>query len=722
MRLTALVTGLMLGTLWPGFAWSYVSSIDVEDRSVIADGRTFGRYGAYERLKGRVCIAIDPDNDANRRITDIENAPTNAFGEVEACANFMVLQPVIPQLRSGVGWLEVSNRGGKASLRYFNAASEGSNDPQFIEHIGDGFLMEQGFTIMWVGWQYDVPPGDDRLWLDAPRATAGPPIRGLVRSDWRVDVDTPSLSLGHNSLPAYYGVANPASSRNQLTVRSERDAEPRIIPRRRWRVGAIDAETGEFEPTQTHITLEGSFKAGNIYEFVYEAVDPVVEGLGLAMIRDFGSFAKYGEDTPFPVETLLGFGVSQTGRFLRHYLYQDFNGDEEGERVFDGLMIHTAGAGRGSFNHRFGQPSRDAHQNSAFFYPTDIYPFTSEVQDNPLGGDDVGLFDGVFDKETLPRIFYTNSGYEYWGRAASLIHSTMDGRDDTQLEDFERVYHIAGAQHFVVGLPPNRCSAPGRDPNIGSPVDMLVNLRALAVRLRDWADRGREPPPSRYPSHDARTLVSIEDVNFPAIPGVAFPERLHHAYVADYGPRWGEGIIDFQPPNRLDVITPMVSQVNRLGNEVAGVQNVELQVPLATYTPWNLRTDGQFGGALTDFCGSFLPLPRSEVLKRLTGDPRPSIESLYPNREDYRFKVRAAAERLVRQGFLLERDIDRVVAQNDMIWDWIFPEELPAQNSASEDGYPVSGADAGEEPGVDQSENPGETPAEDRAHQDRGIR
>src|SRR5204863_3283 len=117
------------------------------------------------------------------------------------------------------------------------------------------------------------------------------------------------------------------------------------------------------------------------------------------------------------INRALAFGVSQSGRFLRTYLYYGFNRDEGNRKVFDGVIAHVAGAGRGSFNHRFAQPSRDGHPYLNFFYPTDIFPFTDAPERDPESGVTDGLLTHAGSPELLPKIFYTNSEYEYWGRA-----------------------------------------------------------------------------------------------------------------------------------------------------------------------------------------------------------------------------------------------------------------------------------------------------------------
>jgi hypothetical protein len=369
----------------------------------------------------------------------------------------------------------------------------------------------------------------------------------------------------------------------------------------------------------------------------------------------------------------VAIGISQTGRFLRHFLYQGFNTDEQGRKAFDGLMVHTAGAGRGSFNHRFAQPSRDAHRYSAFFYPTDIFPFTSRTQTDPVTGSTDGLFAHQHDDANLPYVFYTNTGYEYWGRAASLVTTSVDGTRDIALYPNERFYHLASGQHFVGRFPPPEQSRlAGADAYRGNPLNFLVTMRALLTRMVEWVRDGAEPPFSVYPRIADGTLVPLAEVNFPTLPGVTFPDVAHEAYRVDYGPRWPDGIIDFQPPKLGPPFPTLVPQVDMFGNELGGVESVEILAPLATYTPWHLRT-GFPGGTdeLTDFRGTYIPLPQTEAQREATGDARPSIASLYAGKHEYLELAERAARSLVAEGTLLEEDVAWVVQRASDHWDWV---------------------------------------------------
>jgi hypothetical protein len=644
-------------------------SASAEVRRVIVSTRQEVLGGDYEKLGGTVELELDPTHPANAAIVDLDRAPRNARGRVEASADFMVLRPRRPPARGATALLEVSNRGGKALLPYFNRAAW-SLDPSTAEDFGDRFLMRLNLTLIWVGWQFDVPRQPGLLRLRAPIARDGSgPIEGLVRSDWTVERPSPTLPLAHRDHVAY-PVADPRHPDNVLTVRSARLGPREIVPRERWRFARLD--DGRLVDDPTHIHLAGGFLPGKIYELVYRARDPVVVGIGLAVVRDVVSWARYDARSEFPVTAAIGAGISQSGRFLRHFLYQGFNTDEAGRKVFDGLLVHTAGAGRGSFNHRFAQPSRDAHRFSAFFYPTDLFPFTTRTQTDP----ETGIADGLLARsvdhpEHRPKIFFTNTGYEYWGRAASLIHTSPDGRVDVTPLPNERIYHLAGGQHFIGGFPPSRSERAGRAYR-SNPLDFLLTLRALLARLVDWVTEDRTPPASVYPTLAAGTLVSIDALKFPPIGDVRPPTVIHQAHRVDYGPRWAAGIITREPPRVGAPFPALVSQVDADGNEMAGVRGIELLAPLATYTPWQLRGGhGTDAGELVDFLGTHVPLPRTDGERQRWGDSRLSIERRYADKRAYLATAARAAESLAAAGLLLREDVPRALERAEQHWDWI---------------------------------------------------
>ncbi len=402
---------LVLLAAWPLRA--EVARIEVSLRADVLHGKSFGNAGQFEQLAGKMYFAVDPKNTANQIIADIDKAPKNASGKVEFSADFFLIKPKDMSRGKGTVLLEVPNRGNKRTLSYFNfAAATGSNeprDPKADAEIGDGFLLEQGFTLLWVGWQFDLPLRDGllRAYLPIAKEPTGRPVEGLLRSDFTTAQKTFEASLADRDHQAY-PVANPKDLANVLTVRDTVAGMRRRVPRDQW----------DFTPDGKSVRMAAGFEPNKIYEVVYKAQNPAVAGLGPAAIRDTVSKIKYGEmsELSLPqgaIKRAIGFGISQTGRFLRTYLYYGFNEDEGHRKVFDGVMTRVAGSGRGSFNVRFAQPSRDANPFRNLFYPVDIFPFTDVAQLDPVTGKRDGLLTHNMKPEFMPKVMYTNSSYEY---------------------------------------------------------------------------------------------------------------------------------------------------------------------------------------------------------------------------------------------------------------------------------------------------------------------
>ena len=204
---------------------------------------------------------------------------------------------------------------------------------------------------------------------------------------------------GGNSYP----VDDPESEKNVLTVRDTPTGERTKIPRSDWSFAHV--VDGQLTPDPHYVHLNSGFVPGKIYELVYTAKNPAVVGVGLAAVRDFLSYLKYDPQATAPVKRAYAVGISQSGRFLRHFIYQDFNADEQGRQVMDGVIAHVAGAGRGSFNHRFAQPSRDAQPMSSLFFPTDLFPFTDLPEEDPGTGQKAGLLDAAAKSQDNTRRF-----------------------------------------------------------------------------------------------------------------------------------------------------------------------------------------------------------------------------------------------------------------------------------------------------------------------------
>lgn len=597
----------------------------------------------YEAISGNFTYEFDPTLPTNAAIVDLNLAEKNDQGKVVATANFFIIQQTDPAKRTGA-LLEVSNRGSKASLRYFNHAGA-SNLPNRPSALGDGLIQDLGLSLIWVGWQGDVPQQETVMHAILPRVTG---ISGMVRSDWTVDKPSSLLSLAHRSnINTIYPIDMANVDKAQLTRRMGRDSLKAVVPKDEW----------QFAKDGTQIA--GNFTPG-IYELVYPSADPMVMGIGLGIIRDTAEFIKDKKSAYYAPYT-LAFGVSQTGRFLRQFLYQGFNETEMGLKAFDGMFIHTAGAGRGSFNHRFAQPSRDGHRMSAFFYPTDIFPFTSKRSRSIFSRKKDGLLK-LNHNDFYPKIFYTNTGYEYWGRAAGLIHTR--GVRDVKPLDNERIYHFASTQHFVESVENIKVVDKVNQVYQGNPVDFRLHLRALLTHLQNWVTKDLAPPESAYPRFADRTLTNFGHFQLPNWVNIPVPFKPHTIYNINFGESWAEGIISNQPPTVSNETVPPVPQLDTNGHELGGIQHPLIKAPIATFLPWVLRYDKFASNEIVDFHGAIKKWDQQRITTR------------YMHKQAYLKHLNKMARKSISQGWMLPRDLNRVNQQGDWLWQWSLAEKL----------------------------------------------
>jgi len=644
-----------------------VLRVEISSRTNVLNGKSFGNIGPYERISGRVYFSVSSENPHNRRIVDLDNAVNIKNGDVEFSSDFVAILPKDPTRGNGSLILEVPNRGhGRIT-----ALVEGG-DWDVATDAGDEWLLRNGFTVVTLGWQWDSPD-EDALRLFAPIAREnGKTITGLLRGDYMPWKVVPEIPLGHfftrNTIGGNeYPVAALDDPRNVLTVRDSRDAQRILIPKSEWQFAhMVDAN---LLPSDRYIHLKGGFQPGKIYEYVYVVADPIVAGLGFAAVRDYAAYSKHSPEALTPAARVYGEGISQNGRFLRDFVYQGFNADEQGKIALDGVLAHVAGAGRGSFNYRFAQPSRDAQPTSSVFFPTDIFPFTDSPETDPRTGAKGGLLDQAVADKVVPKIFFSNTSYEYWGRVAALIHTSPDGTRDISPSENVRIYLFTGLQHFSGPFPPEK----GKDDLLGrepqSPLPVKYFWRAMISNMDAWVRNNMLPPESRYPKVRDGTLVSLEKYVFPAIPGVNKPHEANQAYRLDYGQDWQKGILSVQPPSVGTAFPVLVPRVDADGNELAGIRLPELTVPLATYTGWNFR-DASIGAPeqRIPFEGSYLPFPKTAREQKKAGDPRTSIAERYASRDDFMKRYARAVDELVRERWILPDDRETILRLGENEW------------------------------------------------------
>jgi hypothetical protein len=643
-----------------------VLRVDVASRTTVLNGKEFGNAGAYERITGRVYFSLPVANARNQRIVDLSNAVNLKNGEVEFSSDFVAVRPKDVHLGNGSMLLEVPNRGNARILGLVDGGDE-----ELTHDVGDAWLLRNGYTIVSLGWQWDAQaPGQLRFFAPIAKEN-GRAITGLLRGDLMLSAAIPEIPLGHlmdgHLGGVEYPVASPEDPRNVLTVRSSREAQRTVIPRAQWQFA--HKVNGKLVPSNRFIHLNGGFQPGEIYEYVYAVTDPVVAGGGFAAIRDFASYAKHDPNAITPAERVYGQGISQNGRFLRDFLYQGFNADEEGRMALDGVLAHVAGAGRGSFNYRFAQPSRDAQPTSSVFFPTDIFPFTDQPEEDSLTGETAGLLDQAAADKVVPRIFFSNTAYEYWGRAAALIHVSADGKQDASISDRVRIYHFTGLQHYSVPFPPEKGTGNELGQQPQSPLPVRYFWRSMIANMDAWVRSDTPPPPSSYPKIADQNLVPLGQYAFPRILGVNLPHEATTAYRLDFGPNWQQGVLSIQPPKVGPAFPVLVPQVDADGNEREGVRLPEITVPLATYAGWNLR-DPSIGAPdqRVAFEASYLPFPKTVADRQKTGDPRKSIAERYAGREDYLARYQAAVDSLVQQRWILPEDRAALLHRGEQEW------------------------------------------------------
>ena len=645
-------------------AFAAVDHVEVIDRKPYQDGKVFPGVGTYEVIRGRAWFKLDPSDKANARIVDLKYAPRDSKGQVEFSTEFLLLRPT--KAVDSTLIYDASNRGHQIS-DMFNYVLAPSKKGPFAD---TGFLQRNGFTVLASAWQWDVTPegSDDHPLVFAPPVATdhGHTITGKVANEFAVEKPSDTASFVGIDGRAY-GAAVKDDPLAELTVRA-RPGDPRVsVQRSHWIF--VPASDGQ-PPTQ--IRMHEGFKPGLIYELTYTARDPYVVGTGLASIRDLLSWFRTHpfDGAPTPKRVLL-VGDSQTGRLTQQMLYDGFDVDERQRLVFDGALSLVGGSGRGSFNHRFAFPTRAASLVLDRDYPTDLFPFTTGEEHDPVTEQTGSLLTRARDSVgKSPKLFLVNASTEFWGRSASLLETTPDGSADVAADPNTRLYLLTGTQHFLDGDPTRNDRA-----NCSSPIDNTRSLRALLLNLDRWIRDEAAPPASAYPTLAQGTLVSAAQYGqqFPkgmglTAPGSAFaPERVN------FGPHFiSNGIVDRLPPTRGQPYAVLVPAPDADGTDAAGLRPVEVQVPLGTYTGWNPRSASTgFGWALDRFEGSFQPFARTEVERKSAGDPRPSLEARYGSRAAFIEQTRSAANKTVEAHQLLAEDVDGLVAMQIAFYDRI---------------------------------------------------
>jgi hypothetical protein len=592
-------------------------------------GESFGTIGQYEFLRGVVAGELDPADPRHAHIVNLDNAPRNAAGRVEYRATVEIYRPLDMSRWNRALYHTVSNRGGG-----------GAAEPA---------LLDRGFVFVRVGWQGDLTPTASNIVAYLPVASNpdGSPIVGPALEEFIFN-DGETVSRGRLTYPA----ASLEPRGGMLSVRALQDAERRRPDGLRWRyVGDREIE----------IDRPAGFDGGAIYEFIYQAKDPIVLGIGFAAMRDAISFLRYesvdrdGNPNPLAAHGLptsaVSLGISQSGRMLRDFLYQGFNEDVAGRIVFDGMHPNIAGSRKTFTNYPFGQPGRWQKQHEDHVYPGDQFPFTYATLTDPLSSRTDGLLERCSVSNTCPKIVHSDGEAELWQARASLVVTDPAG-GHIELPDNVRVYLLAGTQHGGGPGVHTRPPSPGICQNPSNPLALADTRAALSVALYEWVAMGVEPPASRFPTVVDGGLVAASDLEFPEISGVPYSGSYNPLHLADHRSL---------PPMYGDAYTVLVGRIDADGNMLDGVRHPNLAAPVGTHTGWNLRRAGFGEGGQCAGTGSFIPFAATEADREASGDSRPSFEARYPTHAAYVQAVSEAADALVDERLLLPGDAAAIV-------------------------------------------------------------
>ena len=612
-----------------------------------------GQVGPYERLRGRVVYALDPEHPANRSVVDLGIAADNGEGRVEFYGDIEILAPRDLSLAQPTLLYDVNNRGRRLW----------GTQP---------FFLRNGYVTVWSGWIAQVRPDPALLRLEAPVALGedGIPMTGTVRAEMIGEAATDRLTISDRGQLAFEPVVAGLADATLTRRARERDA-PELIPREQWEFiltrGPHEEGSGLIE---ADLRLDGGFEPGAIYELIYEARGSVVQGAGFAAIRDVVSFLRYDDSRMNPLRggdgrpiarRVIGEGRSQSGRALRMFLHEGFNADEEGRIVFDGAMPVISGGGQGFFNHRFASPTRTATAHSGHLYPVDVFPFAYGEETDPFTGRTDSILRRARADGVAPKVMHLDTSSEYWHRSASLVVTDPAGERDGEIPDDVRVYVFGGSQHGPARGPSDRGQlAP--NPNVYQPF-----LETLFLAMDRWVTAGASPPRSVHPRIADGTLVGwkANQAGWQALPGVRYPTSIQQPDVVDYGEAFAsERRIDNHPPvrdgQRYGVRVPAFDDDN---NELGALRMPAVAAPVATYTSWNLRAPaiGQ-PEALLGLSGGIIPFRKTQADRAASGDPRPSVEERYASFDAYLAETKRAAEALVAEGYLLKEHLADIEA------------------------------------------------------------
>lgn len=652
---------------------SMVEWFEIIEDGPAFEGRSFGEVGAYRLVKARAHVVVDIEHSANENIVDLQHASRSADGLVRYTADVEIITPQDPDKGRRVLLAEIPNRGMRIMRGIFDSGGDYPEvTPSFpsLEESqggGTGFLEQRGYTIVWVGWQGDV----SRIGAAFPHVVEdGKPAEGPVWITRVFDTEGPEYE---------WDLVYPAVSSDGISVfvRATQDEPAYRLPANAWELKS---------PSSIRIRRPAGFGPSAIYELSYIATGARVTGLGLASTRDVISFLVREEadrrGNPNPLAALRGrpcnavgkqlceqrrdenfdlalaTGGSQSGRYLRDFLWQGFNDSGDGSRVFDGIIPFLSGSRTTFTNRRWAEPGRFSRQHEERTVYGDQFPFTYSTLTDPVSGETDGLMRRCRSSQTCPLVFQIDTSSEFWSAGASLIGTDPLGEQDLEFPEDVRAYLISSGTHQTrLGAPYASFAA-----------NYLASgpaLRALLVAMEEWAGKGGEPPASRWPQLAKGQLAAPElqeEVGFPNLSGIGltYTGNAYQLAFVDYSS--AIPVEHVQRPYRV-----LVPTVDEDGNDIAGLRLPFVEVPLGTHLGWNPRKAGYAAGQIALLAGSFIPFAPDRQARILAGDPRLSVAERYNSSEDYVRQVGTAGATLVNERLLLPEDAADIQAQAGQI-------------------------------------------------------
>jgi hypothetical protein len=649
---------------------------------------TYGSVGAYEKLTGSLVGEVDPKDARNAVIQDLALAPINDRGMVEYSADFVLIKPKDMSKSNGVLRYDAPNRGN--ILTMINPSATPS----------DAEYLERGYSLLYSAWQGDVPKSSAaRLTLSVPVAknTDGSSITGPYRSELILSAATPVISLPSGVFNGTMIPYAPVSLDNTLAgvslTKRIKETDPRIaIAAADWKFADCNTGANPFPgtPDGSKVCMKGGFDPNYLYELVYIAKDPKVMGVGLAALRDtIGFFRKATADASGTANPLagkiryaIGQGTSQSGNAMKTFLHLGFNEALDGSKVFEGIYAHVA-ARQTNINTRFAVPGGGGaiRTDHTAFGQTAPRGLAADYRDD-VAGRTGGVMKRCTVSKTCPKFFLGLSGTEFWQLQGSPVLTDANGFGDLTQPENVRIYYYSSTQHGGNGGTASISYAPsaGIYPR-GTVTQHVDTFRALFIALENWTVRDIAPPASQVPRIADGTLVRPSQVVFPSMKGTTWPiagvatavpefqylARYNGWSVLDFGPQYiaqdESGIASVLPPaymNRDYAI--MVPQVDpKTGLTSSGVRSVDVRAPLGTSIEFNPVANPLFDENVS-LGGAYIPFHKTEASRLAAGDTRPSLESLYGTQAGYVAAVTAAANQLVAERVLLQRDADRLIA------------------------------------------------------------